>query len=499
MAAPGKLIGSARGQVRLLDGNGKGQLPAGALPLDKLERTQAWGGASEGMAYVFRPSTDEGLAEVFDMARRSGRKVGLRGAGNSYGDASLNDENILLDLSRMRRILEWEPEAGRIRLEPGVTIAQLWQYVLGDGWWPAVVPGTSNPTLGGCAGMNVHGKNAWKAGPLGEHIEAFELMLPSGELVAADRCSRPELFHAAIGGLGLLGVFTSLTLRLKKVHSGLLHVRALAGRDLGEMLAHFEANLDSADYLVGWIDATAGRGLGRGQVHRARYLRPGEDPAPGQSLRLERQHLPDSLFGVVPRPAVWRLMRPFVNDPGVRLVNWARYRASRLGSGKSYLQSHVGFHFLLDYVPDWKRAYGPGGLIQYQSFVPTPAAPATFAEMLRLCQRRGLPNYLSVLKRHKPDAFLLSHGLDGYSLAMDFRVTPARRPRLLKLAAELDEIVLQAGGRFYFAKDSTLRPEVTAAYLGEETLARFRAIKAQCDPNGRLENNLWRRAFGPAD
>jgi FAD/FMN-containing dehydrogenase len=155
----------------------------------------------------------------------------------------------------------------------------------------------------------------------------------------------------------------------------------------------------------------------------------------------------------------------------------------------------VAFHFLLDYVPHWKRAYGRHGLIQYQSFVPAQAARETFGEMLALCRRRGLPNYLTVLKRHRPDDFLISHGLDGYSLAMDFRVTPARAPRLLALAAELDQIVLNAGGRFYFAKDSTLRSETIHRYLGAETVARFRELKSRYDPDGLLSTNMWRRLF----
>jgi FAD/FMN-containing dehydrogenase len=115
--------------------------------------------------------------------------------------------------------------------------------------------------------------------------------------------------------------------------------------------------------------------------------------------------------------------------------------------------------------------------------------------MLALCRRRRLQNYLTVLKRHTPDDFLISHGVDGYSLAMDFRITPKRRPKIVKLTKELDQIVLEAGGRFYFAKDSTLRPEVVAAYLGQENVQRFRELKEKYDPDQILQTNLWRRTF----
>lgn len=177
------------------------------------------------------------------------------------------------------------------------------------------------------------------------------------------------------------------------------------------------------------------------------------------------------------------------------MTNMGKYWFSAFKSGSKFQESHVGFHFLLDYVPNWKKAYGPGGLIQYQSFIPAETALDAFSEMLELCRRRGLQNYLTVLKRHRPDDFLISHGLDGFSMAMDFRITPRRRPRLVQLAKELDEIVLAAGGRFYFAKDSTLRPEVVTAYLGKETVQRFLALKARYDPEELLQTNLWRRAF----
>jgi FAD/FMN-containing dehydrogenase len=115
--------------------------------------------------------------------------------------------------------------------------------------------------------------------------------------------------------------------------------------------------------------------------------------------------------------------------------------------------------------------------------------------MLRLCQKRGFPNFLTVIKRHRPDPFLISYCVDGYSMAMDFRITKRHRERIVALTRELDEIVLAANGRFYFAKDSTLRPQIVRAYLGQERIDRFMALKQRCDPEGLIQSNLWRRLF----
>lgn len=459
-----------------------------------------WGRSSSSPSWVYRPSTPEAIASLFAETSGSGVSIGFRGAGRSYGDAPLNAENILLDLTRMRRILSWNPASGEITVEPGVTIGDLWQYVIEDGWWPPVVPGTMFPTVGGCAAMNVHGKNCYRVGPIGDHIRSFSIMTPAGEHL---RCSRQEnrsLFYAAIGGFGMLGCFTSVTLQMKRVDSGLLSVRPYCVPDLAGMIRLFEQEEADADYLVGWIDAFAGgKNTGRGVVHAARYLEASGDPSPGQTLRAEYQALPETILRFLPKSMLWRLMRPMTNDLGVRLLNTAKYRASRmLDRGQPYRQSHAAFAFLLDYVPGWKRAYGPGGLVQYQSFVPSATALDVFPRLLSIARRHSQIPYLAVFKKHRPDDFLITHGLDGYSLALDFRVDRSFRRVVDRMAREMTAAVLEGGGRFYFAKDSLLRPEEARAFLGEETIGRLAELKRQHDPSGLLESDLARRLF-PAD
>jgi len=467
------------------------------LPAQHLELVPGWGMSSDAVSWVYRPSTLEGIREVFGIARRSGRSVAFRGAGRSYGDAALNGENIVLDLTRFRRVLEWNPSTGIIRAEAGMSIQQLWEYVLPDGWWPPVVPGTMFPTLGGCASMNIHGKNNFRVGTIGEHILEFEILLPTGEQMRCSRDENADIFHAAIGGFGMLGCITTVTLRLKRVYSGMLEVEPVNILSLGHMFQVFEERMERADYLVGWIDAAAtGRHLGRGVVHEANYLQPGDDPNPAQTLRIEHQQLPDTIMGLLPKSIVWRFLRPFMNNTGLRFVNMMKFRSSALlDRGRTFRQSHAAFAFLLDYVPNWKLSYGPGGLIQYQSFIPAEHAERAFREQLSLARSVGHPPYLAVFKRHRRDPFLMTHAVDGYSLALDFRITAGNRQDIWKLAHRLDEIVLGAGGRFYFAKDSTLRPSVVERYLGRETVERFMRLKRECDPEGLLETNLYRRLF----
>jgi decaprenylphospho-beta-D-ribofuranose 2-oxidase len=329
-------------------------------------------------------------------------------------------------------------------------------------------------------------------------VLAFEALLPTGEQVRCTPQSDPELFYGMISGAGLLGVFTSITLQMKAVHSGDLMVEAWTTPNMTAMLDAMEPVKDTSDYLVGWVDTTAGGGgLGRGQIHRAQYVAGADEPALARSLGREHQKLPETLLGVVPRSAIWPFMRLGFNRLMMPLVNTAKYAAGRLEHGRRYRQPLVVFSFLLDSLPIVENAYGRRGLIQYQSFVPRAAAAETFRAILALTQHRGMPSYLGVTKRHRPDRFLFSHAVDGYSMALDFPV-PARPETMQQMANDLDRIVLEAGGRFYFAKDSTLTPYAAARYLGEATLARFRALKTRCDPGSVLQTELYRRVLAPA-
>lgn len=459
-----------------------------------------FGRAVQAASRYAQPRSVDELQATLARAAKEGLPVTFRGAGRSYGDASLSQAGLAIDLTALDRVHRWEPELGVMDAQAGLSIEGLWRRTLEDGYWPMVVPGTMRPTLGGCVAMNVHGKNNFRVGAFGDQLVELDLVTPDGALRTIGPEREPELFRAVVGGLGLFGAVTRVKLRLKRVESGRMRVRALAPRSLDGMFDAFEAHLPTADYLVGWLDCFAtGSSLGRGQVHVAHYLHGDEDPQGRASLHVETQGLPSSILGF-PKKHLWRVMRPFLRDPIVGLVNWATFMKARWDHDTTYLQSHVAFAFLLDYVPDWRLAYGPGGLIQYQVFVPHSTARECLRDVLRICQKGDLRSYLGVLKRHRADDYLLTHALDGWSLALDFPVrdTDEKRWRkdIAKVTDELTERVLAAGGRFYFAKDAVLRPEDARRAFGEEKLARFEALRRQVDPDRRLTSALAQRVLG---
>jgi decaprenylphospho-beta-D-ribofuranose 2-oxidase len=459
---------------------------------------EGWGMAVGGTAKVLRPDSLDAIRAAIAFARSANLKIALRGAGCSYGDASCGTGKLVLDFTTFKRILDFNAQTGVIRVQAGATIGDIWQHVLPHGWWPPVVSGTMAPTLGGAVAMNIHGKNAYRVGPIGDHVLRLRVLLMDG----TEREVLPDdpLFVAIIGGFGELAIITEVELQLKHIYSGQLDVDALCGSNFAEIFKIFDDWQDKSDYLVGWIDAFAsGKGLGRGLVHMAHQVQPGVDANPQALMTVEAQTLPSRLFGIIPKSWMWLLFWPFANNLGWRLICAAKYWSARLlEHGKRYRQGHAAFHFLLDYVPNWKWAYKPGGLIQHQIFVPKAHAQRIFAEVFQIQHRYSLPTWLAVMKRHRPDRFLLTHGLDGYSMAQDFPVTKSNRAKLWQMCHEVDKLVASVGGRFYFAKDATLEPETVLAAWPKENLLRFAELRRELDPEGLLATDLYERAVAPA-
>jgi len=427
---------------------------------------------------------------LLSLARSYHRTVVLRGGGHSYYDATLNTEEITIDLSQMRRVLAWDPEQGIIQVEPGVTIGDLWRATMADGWWCVVAPGTMGATLGGCLSMNVHGRNAWKNGSIGEQVLAIELLLASGDLITITPSSNQELFHALIGGLGMIGVITSITLQLRPIQSGRLLVYQRPAHLLSEMFAIFAEEISQADYLEGWIDGYADKQhLGCGLVTCARFI---EEPDP-QSLQPYTQ-VASGIAGMVQPEFLGRLMRPFLTV-GNRLGNTIYYRRGVRGSRRDYRMSLVEFHFRSDDVFRFLRALQPVGTRTMQPFVPAEQAPALFKELLERSQRAGFAPVWCCLKQHRADPFLLSCNVDGFSIELGYHITTKTTRKLTELLKEMRDLVILAGGRLYLAKDDVLDSETFARSMGTDRIERFLAVKHAYDSEGLFQSGLFRRIF----
>jgi len=402
---------------------------------------------------VHRPRTVDELAALVRGLHGAGVPYRLRGNGRSYGDAALNPRGPVLDLSALDQVLALDEETGVLRAQAGATFETLWRHALPRGFWPPIVPGTMHVTLGGALAMNIHGKNGWRRGTLGEHVESLTVLDERGEPLAFRR-GDPRLL-SVISNFESPRPIVEVALTMKHVETGFVDVEARPTRTLAEALELLDAEKERWEYLVGWLDCfPSGRGLGRGALHFANYHP--WDGVSDRGLGLETQ-LAGRLSDRIPKGLMLAFLRAMAFDSGMRFTNLGKFAVHRLGGTKRYREALVAYSFLLDFVPDWREMYRPGGFIQYQLFIPRERALAALTQAIRWQQELDVVTYLAVLKRHREDRYpgplANSYVRDGYSLALDFPVTPRNASRLIQLCRRFDALVLENGGGFYRAKD----------------------------------------------
>lgn len=135
------------------------------------------------------------------------------------GGQQFGADSLLIDMRPMRQVLDFDPVAGTVECGAGIEWPELIDGYLsrqadGSGWGIAQKQtGVDQLTVGGSVSVNCHGRGLAMR-PLIENIESLTLVDPEGEIHRCSRTEEPELFSLVVGGYGLFGVITSVTLRL---------------------------------------------------------------------------------------------------------------------------------------------------------------------------------------------------------------------------------------------------------------------------------------------
>jgi decaprenylphospho-beta-D-ribofuranose 2-oxidase len=406
----------------------------------------------------------------------------VRGLGRSYGDAAQNGGGLIMRLASGSGDIVIDPSKGCVTVGAGVSIDELLQVIVPRGYFVPVTPGTRSVTIGGAIASDIHGKNHHVDGSIGNHIESITMVLAdrSTTVIGPDR--NPALFWATIGGMGLTGAMLDATIRLLPIETSRMRVDTSRIADLDTLLDAMSHGDDDVRYSVAWIDLVAkGRHLGRSVLNRGDHARLADldvkqsvapfDYGPHQVLAVPP---------LVPRMGV-------LNHATIRAFNemWFR-KAPKRRVGE--IQGIGAFFHPLDLVGSWNRLYGRRGVVQYQFVVPFGEEEAMRTVVERL-SASGAASFLAVLKRFGvANPAPLSFPRPGWTLALDIA---GATHGLGDLLHGLDRVVLDAGGRHYFAKDSHMTPE--AVRRGYPRLDEWKAIRDEVDPHGIWQSDLGRR------
>ncbi|HEB59229.1 MAG TPA: FAD-binding oxidoreductase [Gammaproteobacteria bacterium] len=401
-------------------------------------------------------------------ACKDSERMLARGYGRSYGDSCLLGDGTVLDLTRLDRFLHFDTESGILRIEGGVSLAQILEVIVPRGWFLPVTPGTKHVSVGGAIANDVHGKNHHVRGSFGCHVTALLLHRKEQGAVQCSTQENTELFNATIGGLGLTGTILWAELKLMRIPGPAIRQHAITFRGISEFL-QISGELDrNTEYTVAWLDALSDeqRGIFFLGDHEG-------ETAPSGQLRAKRRTVtvPVDLPGFV------------LNRYTVRAFNAAYYRAnSRQGDR---LVGYDSFFYPLDSVANWNRIYGRKGFFQYQCVVPSAEAEDVLSEILKSAARSHASSFLSVIKvfgdRSSPG--LLSFPRPGVTLALDFQNRGRETREMLDL---FDQWVVAAGGAVYPAKDARM-----SAASFQQYFPRWKAFKQWIDPH--YTSDFWER------
>jgi FAD/FMN-containing dehydrogenase len=393
------------------------------------------------------------------------------GQGRSYGDSCLNDGNVLIVTEKLNHFIELNQETGLLRVEAGLTLKEILDHIVPQGWFLPVVPGTQYVTIGGAIANDIHGKNHHVAGTFGCHVTSFELLRSDGSRHFCSANENSSLYRATIGGLGLTGLIVWAEIQLKKISSPWIARETLRFSHLAKFFEYTLESDNKYEYTVGWMDCLSqGADLGRGVFFRGNHLLLKDV----SELKVKKERI--KTFPMYAPEFV-------LNRFSMKIFNSLYYHTHP--SKKSELVHYRPFFFPLDSINRWNRLYGKRGFFQYQCLVPFQGSESPIYDIIETFAKSGLGSFLTVIKTFGQISSpgLLSFPRPGVTLTLDI---PNEGRKTLRVLESLDEKVMDAGGRVYPAKDARMSKESFQQYFTERS--EFEKFK---DP--KFSSSFWRR------
>jgi len=409
----------------------------------------SWGLYPKSDNRVFRFDNEDGLRDII----RDRDNLIAYGNGRSYGDSALNKN--IIQTKPYDYFINFNKDNGLLHIHSGALLKDILDTFVPKGWFLQVTPGTKLITVGGAIASDVHGKNHHIGGCFSECVKEFNIMLPNGESLICSKDNNSELFRATCGGMGLTGVILDAKIYLKKINSSQIAQTTIKTKNLKETFKAFE-EYKHLPYSVAWIDCLAqGENIGKCLLMAGEFKNNGK-----LNYRSKKQI---SIPFTFPSFAL--------NNWSVRAFNWLYYNKAPDGISKQSVGIDT-FFYPLDSIGHWNRIYGKGGFTQYQFILPKEISYKGLEEILRLISASKKGSFLAVLKLYgKENENYLSFPIEGYSLALDFKIEDG----LFDLLDRLDEVVVKYGGRIYLTKD--VRVSRDTFEKGYSKIGKFREFR----------------------
>jgi FAD/FMN-containing dehydrogenase/SAM-dependent methyltransferase len=428
---------------------------------------------------VFAIATPKSTAELQDALRKTTLPVSIGGGHFSMGGHTASPRSLHLDLRGMNQILVFEPDKRIIRVQAGIRWCDIQRFVDPHGLSVKIMQTYANFTVGGALSVNAHGRYMGM-GPVVLSVRGIVLVLASGEIRHASPSENSELFYAAIGGYGAIGIIAEVELDLVS----------------NTRVERRHVKMRTADYLK-WFDSNV-RGRGDAIFHnadlypphytRARAVTWHETDLPATSPRLQplrKAYLPELYFlWSVSETPLGKFRREYLLDPLLyfrKKVHWRNYEAGYDTAELEPVARDRRTYVLQEYFVPYERL---------MEFVPKMAAILARHKVntINISIRHALadPGTLLAWARGETFAFVLYYKQ---------RTRDNARERVGVWTRELIDAVLECGGTYYLPYQlHATHEQFHRAYPRARELF---ALKRQLDPDYRLRGALWDKYYAP--
>ncbi|MFD3156368.1 FAD-binding oxidoreductase [Haloimpatiens sp. FM7330] len=178
------------------------------------------GGVSNMPDVVVDALSTEEVSKIMKYAYENNIPVVPRGSGTGLVGASVPLEGgIMINLTKMNKILEIDKENLTLTVEPGVLLMEIGKYVEENDLFYPPDPGEKSATIGGNISTNAGGMRAVKYGVTRDYVRGLEVVLPNGEVLniggkVVKNSSGYSIKDLIVGSEGTLGIVTKAILRL---------------------------------------------------------------------------------------------------------------------------------------------------------------------------------------------------------------------------------------------------------------------------------------------
>ena len=206
---------------------------------------QNWAGNQHSVAAaIARPTSTDAVAEVIRSAREAGQTVKPVGSGHSF-TATAATTGVRVELGGLSGLVHVDRSRKLVRVRSGTQLSMLNAELAKHGLAMPNLGDIDVQTVSGALATGTHGTGVGY-GCLSTFVEELELVLGTGEVARCSRTERPDLFQAALVGVGAVGIVTEVTLRC--VDAFILHADERP-TPLADVLASIDERISTNDHF----------------------------------------------------------------------------------------------------------------------------------------------------------------------------------------------------------------------------------------------------------